>query len=59
MRFMNEKNFLQKYMDKTIQDIGKYCFMVDDTFNALKLGAVGDLVIWKNLETERIVLRNN
>merc|ERR1711982_320022 len=44
--------------DEISQDTGKYCFMVDDTFKALELGAVEDLIIWENLDVERIVLRN-
>jgi len=30
---------------------------VEDTLNALELGAVEDLIIWDNLETNRYVLR--
>jgi len=58
VKLMKEKKLLQKYMDEISQDTGKYCFMVDDTFKALELGAVEDLIIWENLDTERIVLRN-
>jgi peptide chain release factor subunit 1 len=31
---------------------------VEDTLNALELGAVEDLIIWDNLETNRYVSRN-
>ena len=31
---------------------------MEDTLNALELGAVEDLIIWDNLETNRYVLRN-
>jgi len=58
VKLMKEKKLLQKYMDEISQDTGKYCFMVDDTFKALELGAVEDLIIWENLDVERIVLRN-
>ena len=33
--------------------------MVEDTLKALELGAVEDLIIWDNLETNRYVLRNS
>ena len=33
--------------------------MVDDTLKALELGAVEDLIIWENLDIERITLRNS
>lgn len=59
VKLMKEKKLLQKYMDEISQDTGKYCFMVDDTFKALELGAVEDLIIWENLDVDRIVLRNS
>lgn len=58
VKLMKEKKLLQKYMDEISQDTGKYCFMVQDTFSALDLGAVEDLIIWENLDVDRIVLRN-
>jgi len=59
VKLMKEKKLLQKYMDEISLDTGKYCFGVEDTFKALDLGAIEDLIIWENLDTERIVLRNN
>ena len=32
---------------------------MEDTLNALELGAVEDLIIWDNLETNRYVSRNH
>ena len=58
VKLMKEKKLLQQYMDEIAQDTGKYCFMVDDTLKALELGAVEDLIIWDNLETQRYQLRN-
>jgi len=58
VKLMKEKKLLQKYMDEISQDTGKYCFLVDDTFKALELGAVEDLIIWENLDIDRLVLRN-
>jgi peptide chain release factor subunit 1 len=58
VKLMKEKKLLQKYMDEISQDTGRYCFMVDDTLKALDLGAVEDLIIWDNLEVQRLVLRN-
>merc|ERR1719326_312253 len=58
VKLMKEKKLLQKYMEEISQDSGKYCYMVDDTFKALELGAVEDLIIWENLNIDRIVLRN-
>lgn len=58
VKLMKEKKLLQKYMDEISLDTGKYCFMVEDTLKALELGAVEDLIIWENLDIERITLRN-
>lgn len=58
VKLMKEKKLLQKYMDEISQDTGRYCFMVKDTLHALDLGAVEDLIIWDNLETQRYHLRN-
>jgi len=59
VKLMKEKKLLQQYMDEISQDTGKYCFMIDDTLKALDLGAVEDLIIWENLDVDRIVLRNS
>lgn len=58
VKLMKEKKLLQRYMDEISQDTGRYCFMVDDTLHALDLGAVEDLIVWDNLETQRYLLRN-
>ena len=58
VKLMKEKKLLQRYMDEISQDTGKYCFMIKDTLQALDLGAVEDLIIWDNLEINRLVLRN-
>lgn len=58
VKLMKEKKLLQRYMDEISQDTGRYCFMVDDTLHALDLGAVEDLIVWDNLETQRYILRN-
>jgi len=58
VKLMKEKKLLQKFMDEISLDTGKYCFAVDDTFKALELGACQHLIIWENLDVERIVLRN-
>jgi peptide chain release factor subunit 1 len=59
VKLMKEKKLLQKYMDEISRDTGKYCYMVEDTFKALELGAVEELIIWENLDIDRLVLRNN
>mmetsp|Transcript_18755 Transcript_18755/g.28495 ORF Transcript_18755/g.28495 Transcript_18755/m.28495 type:complete len:456 (-) Transcript_18755:168-1535(-) len=58
VKLMKEKKLMQKYMDEISLDTGKYCFGIEDTFKALDLGAVEHLIVWENLEADRIVLRN-
>lgn len=59
VKLVQEKRLLQKYFDEISQDTGKYCFMVSDTLRALELGAVEILVVWENLDVDRITLRNH
>ena len=37
---------------------GKYCFGIDDTLEALGMGAVETLIVWENLEVTRYTLTN-
>ncbi|CAM9114327.1 unnamed protein product [Chrysoparadoxa australica] len=59
VKLVQEKKLLQKYFDEISQDTGKYCFMVEDTLKGLDLGAVETLIVWENLDVNRITLRNN
>lgn len=59
VKLMEEKQLLQKFMEEISLDTGKYCFGCDNTMNALGMGAVENLIIFENLDTERIVLKNN
>ena len=59
VKLVQEKRLLQKYFDEISQDTGKYCFMVSDTLKALELGAVETLIVWENLEIDRITLRDS
>uniref|UniRef100_A0A2K5JJC1 Eukaryotic peptide chain release factor subunit 1 n=1 Tax=Colobus angolensis palliatus TaxID=336983 RepID=A0A2K5JJC1_COLAP len=38
--------------DKISQDMGKYCFGVEDSLKALKMGAVETLTVFENLDNE-------
>lgn len=59
VKLMKEKKLLQKYMEEISLDTGKYCFGIDDTFKGLEMGAIEELIIWENLDTDRITLRNS
>lgn len=59
VKLVQEKRLLQRYFDEISQDTGRYCFMVDDTLKALELGAVETLIVWENLDVDRITLRDS
>lgn len=56
MKFILEKKLLQQYFSEIATDSGKYCFMVDDTMNALFQGSVETLIVWDELEMNRIII---
>jgi peptide chain release factor subunit 1 len=58
VKLVQEKRLLQKYFDEISQDTGKYCFMVQDTLQALEMSSVETLIVWENLTINRIVVRN-
>lgn len=58
VKLVQEKKLLQKYFEEIAQDTGKYCFMVKDTIKALEMSAIDILIVWDNLELNRIVTKN-
>jgi len=58
VKFIQEKKLISKFFEEIAQDTGRYCFGVRDTLAALDMGAVETLVVWENLETQRIVLKH-
>ncbi|KAK2962414.1 putative Eukaryotic peptide chain release factor subunit 1-1 [Blattamonas nauphoetae] len=53
VKFVKEKQLLQRYFEEIGQDTGKYVFGVADTVSALEMGAVNDLIIWEDLPVTR------
>eukprot|EP00605_Chrysophyceae_sp_TOSAG23-4_P000159 GSChrysophyteH1.ASY1.ANO1.182.1 assembled CDS len=58
VKLVQEKKLLQKYFDEISQDTGRYCFMVQDTLQALEMSAVETVIVWENLDINRLTLRN-
>ncbi|KAJ4840431.1 Ethylene-responsive transcription factor 13 [Turnera subulata] len=58
VKFIQEKCLIGKYFEEISQDTGKYVFGVDDTLNALDMGAVETLIVWENLDMNRYELKN-
>jgi peptide chain release factor subunit 1 len=58
VKFIQEKRLITKFLDEVAQDTGKYCFGIKDTVAGLEMGAVETLIVWENLEIQRIHIRN-
>jgi len=61
VKFIQEKKLLLKYFDEITRndgmEAGKYCFGVKDTMEALEGGAIETLIVWENLELDRVEFR--
>jgi peptide chain release factor subunit 1 len=58
VKLVQEKRLLQKYFDEIAQDTGKYCFMVQDTLQALEMSSVDTIIVWENLQINRLTVKN-
>ncbi|VDN54737.1 unnamed protein product [Dracunculus medinensis] len=58
VKFIQEKKLINGYFDEISQDTGKYVFGVNDTLQALEMGAVETLICWENLDIIRYELKN-
>jgi peptide chain release factor subunit 1 len=58
VKFIQEKKILTEYFERIAQDLGTYCFGIDDTLKALEMGAVETLLCWEDLPIQRVVLLN-
>lgn len=59
VKYVREKKLLTAYFEHISKDTGKFCFGVKDTLAALDLGACKTLIVWENLEIQRIELKNS
>ncbi|CAL8469783.1 g9325 [Coccomyxa elongata] len=59
VKFVQEKRLISKFFDEISQDTGKFVFGVADTLQCLDMGAVETLIVWENLEVNRLTLRNS
>lgn len=58
VKLVQEKRLLQRYFDEISQDTGKYCFMVQDTLQALEMSSVETIIVWENLTVNRLTVKN-
>ena len=59
VKFIQEKKLIGRYFDEISQDTGKFCFGIQDTLQALNMGAIETLIVWENLDITRFVLKNH
>jgi len=58
VKFVAEKKLISKFLEEIAQNTNKICYGQAHTFKALEMGAVETLIVWEDLETLRITLRN-
>jgi peptide chain release factor subunit 1 len=58
VKFVQEKRLISKFFDEISQDSGKHTSGVKDTLACLEMGAVETLIVWENLDIQRLEVRN-
>ncbi len=56
VKLYQEKLTLTKFFDEIAMDTGKFCYGVIDTINALESGLIDKIILWENLEYQRVSL---
>jgi len=59
VKFVQEKKLISSFFEEISRDTGKYCFGIKDTLTALEMGACEILILYENLDVERLVVKNN
>jgi peptide chain release factor subunit 1 len=55
LKFVKEKKILGFYFEELSKNSGKYIFGIEETLQALMIGAVEKLICWENLNAERLI----
>lgn len=58
VKFIQEKRLITRFFEEVAQDTGKYVFGIQETLQALEMGAVELLIVWEGLDIQRITLRH-
>jgi len=58
VKFLQEKKLISKFFEEIALDTNKYCFGIRDTMYALTSSSVETLIVYEDLEMNRITLRN-
>lgn len=59
VKFVQEKKLLTQYFDEISMDSGKFCYGYDETLKALDLGACEIVIVYENLNIQRMTLKNS
>lgn len=58
VKFVKEKKLITLFLDEVSQDSGKYMFGIKDTMQALDMGACDTLIVWEELDMNRVQIKN-
>ena len=58
VKFVQEKALISRFFDEVAQDSGKYVFGIEETLQALEMGAIELLIVWEGLDVQRLTLVN-
>jgi peptide chain release factor subunit 1 len=58
-KFVHEKKIIGRFFDHIARDTGEFCFGINETNNALELGAVELLIVWEELPWLRCVMKTS
>jgi len=58
VKFVHEKKIIGRFFEEIAKDSGKFSFGLKDTMDALEYGAVEILIIYENLEFNRLELKD-
>jgi peptide chain release factor subunit 1 len=59
VKFVHEKKIIGRFFEEISKDSGKFVFGLKDTMDALEYGAVEILIIYENLEQNRLTLKDS
>jgi peptide chain release factor subunit 1 len=58
VKFTEERALVQRFFDEITMDSGKYCFGVKDTLTALEMSSVETIIVYEDLDINRIELKH-
>lgn len=59
VKFVHEKKIIGRFFEEISKDSGKFVFGLKDTMDALEYGAVEIMIIYENLEQNRLTLKDS